>query len=98
LRRSEMYDVVIVGGSYSGMAAALQLARARRNVVVIDSGLRRNRFAPSSHGVLGQDGADPAEMAANAKAQLLQYPNVTWRDGTAVRAERRSDRFIVRMD
>lgn len=93
-----MYDVIIVGGSYAGMAAALQLARGRRNVCVIDAGQRRNRFASSSHGVLGQDGTAPSEHVGNAKAQLLRYPNVTWRDGTAVLAEKTGDSFAVHME
>ena len=50
------YDVIIAGGSYAGMSAGLQLARARRKVLVIDAGQRRNRFAATSHGFLGQDG------------------------------------------
>src|SRR5690606_40847737 len=82
-----MFDVIILGGSYSGMAAALQLARGRRSVLVIDAGVRRNRFASASHGLLGQDGKTPDEIASNAKAQLLEYPSVTWRDGTAIRSE-----------
>lgn len=45
-----MYDVIVVGGSYSGMAAALQLLRARRAVLVIDAGLRRNRVVSEAHG------------------------------------------------
>jgi thioredoxin reductase len=72
-----MFEVIIVGGSYAGMAAALQLARARRKVLVLDAGLRRNRFASSSHGLLGQDGEAPSEIASKAKAQLLKYPDVT---------------------
>ncbi len=32
------FDVIVVGGSYAGMAAALQLVRAWRRVVVIDAG------------------------------------------------------------
>lgn len=40
-------DVIVIGGSYAGMAAALQLARGRRQVAVIDAGIRRNRFAKS---------------------------------------------------
>lgn len=90
-----MYDILIVGGSYAGMAAALQLARGRRNVSVIDAGQRRNRFASTSHGLLGQDGKAPADIAGNAKAQLLTYPNVTWHDGTATFAEKTSDYFTV---
>ncbi|NWD87971.1 FAD-binding protein, partial [Pseudomonas sp. K5002] len=33
-----VYDVIIVGGSYAGMSAGLQLARARRKVLVVDAG------------------------------------------------------------
>lgn len=57
------YDLAVIGGSYAGMAAALQLARARRKVVVIDAGLRRNRFASHSHGFLTQDGVAPGRPA-----------------------------------
>lgn len=93
-----MDDVLVVGGSYAGMAAALQLARARRKVTVIDAGQRRNRFASHAHGVLGQDGKSPSEIADTAKAQLLRYPTVTWRDGTAVRAERTGEFFAVQTE
>lgn len=93
-----MYDVIIVGGSYAGMAAALQLARARRTVCVIDAAQPRNRFASASHGLLGQDGAAPSEIAANAKAQLLRYHTVTWRDGTVTRAEKDEDSFSVHLE
>ena len=61
-----LYDVIVVGGSYAGMAAALQLLRARRQVLIVDAGERRNRFAAHSHGFLGQDGADPAVIARQA--------------------------------
>ncbi len=80
------YDVVIIGGSFAGLSAALQNARARRRVVVIDAGRRRNRFASESHGFLGQDGRDPAAIVADARAQLLAYPTVTWLDDAAVGA------------
>jgi thioredoxin reductase len=35
-----MDDVIIIGGSFAGLAAALQLGRARRKVTVLDTGLR----------------------------------------------------------
>jgi len=88
-----MFDVVVVGGSYAGQSAALQLARARRKVLVVDGGKRRNRFADESHGFLTQDGADPAEIAARAREQLLKYPNVEWRDGVAENASGSADAF-----
>lgn len=78
-----IYDVIIIGGSYAGLSAALQLGRARRKVLVIDEGLRRNRFASHSHGLITQDHVDPAEIAAKALAQVLQYETVEWLPGRA---------------
>jgi len=89
------HDVVIIGGSYSGMSAALQLARARRNILIIDWGKRRNRFAAHSHGFLTRDGEDPSAIAAEAKRQLLLYPTVDWLDAEATEAERTERGFAV---
>jgi thioredoxin reductase len=89
------HDVIVIGGSYAGMAAALQLLRARRKVLVVDAGKRRNRFASHSHGFLGQDGADPAEIAATARRQLEAYPTLTWIDGVAESASGEKDGFAV---
>ncbi|MDI7861389.1 NAD(P)/FAD-dependent oxidoreductase [Rhizobiaceae bacterium n13] len=89
------HDVIVVGGSYAGMAAALQLVRARRTVLVIDAGQRRNRFASHSHGFLGQDGVDPAEIAASARGQLEAYPTLTWVEGQAASVSGSKDDFSV---
>jgi len=91
------HDAIVIGGSYAGMSAALQLARARRRVLVIDSSLRRNRFASASHGFLGHDGQAPGDIAAAARTQLLAYANVQWLDGTATQAETASDGFRISM-
>lgn len=79
-------DVLIVGGSYAGIAAGLILARARRPVTIIDAGLPRNRFASHSHGVLGLDGISGADLLKTARQQLLGYPSVRWITGEAVQA------------
>ncbi len=91
-----MYDVIIIGGSYAGLAAAMPLARARRKILVIDAGERRNRFAHASHGFLGQDGKDPAAIAAIGKAELLAYPTVTWLDGLATEARHTEGALVVK--
>ncbi len=89
------HDVIIVGGSYAGMAAALQLVRARRRVLIIDAGKRRNQAAADSHGFLSQDGADPAEIARTARQQLQAYPTLTWVEDVALDASGTRDAFSV---
>ncbi|MEO3998275.1 NAD(P)/FAD-dependent oxidoreductase [Mesorhizobium sp. CAU 1732] len=93
-----MYDVIIIGGSYAGMSAAMQVARARRRVAVIDAGMRRNRFATASHGFLGRDGHAPGLIAEEAKAQLMAYPTVDWIVGTAIQASGTIDDFRITTD
>ena len=80
------YDAIIIGGSYAGMAAALQLVRARRTVLVIDAGRRRNRFAGHAHGFLGQDGVPPGDIVRAAREQLDVYPTLRWHEGEATLA------------
>ena len=71
-----MDDVIIVGGSFAGLAAALQLGRARRKATVLDTGLPRNRFAGHSHGLLGHDHKPPLDILADARQQLARYPTI----------------------
>ena len=60
-----MHDVIIIGGSFAGLAAATQLGRARRDVLVLDTGLPRNRFAAHSHGFLTAKLKTGKAIAAN---------------------------------
>jgi thioredoxin reductase len=85
------HDVVIVGGSFAGLAAALYLARARKTVCIIDGGQPRNRFAAASHGLFAQDGSDPQTLLATMRGQVLAYPTVRVIGGRAVDAARESD-------
>ncbi|MBK5016763.1 NAD(P)/FAD-dependent oxidoreductase [Pantoea sp. S62] len=82
-----IYDTIIVGGSYAGISAGLQLARARRQILIIDAGQRRNRFADHSHGFLGHDGYHPGAIASKAREQLMAYPTVEWITNTAIHAK-----------
>lgn len=78
------FDVAVVGGSFAGLSAALQLSLARRRVVVLDDGLPRNRFADVSHGMLGHDGRSPADIRAIGRDQLLAYPTASLIDSRVV--------------
>lgn len=77
-------DVVIIGGSFAGLSAALYLGRARRSVVVVDSARPRNRFSHEAHGIFGHDGSNPADVLAKSRAQLLAYPTVRIENGEAL--------------
>ncbi|HYH80798.1 MAG TPA: NAD(P)/FAD-dependent oxidoreductase [Longimicrobium sp.] len=89
------YDVIVVGGSYAGLSAAMQLARARRRLLIVDAGLPRNRFAHAAHGFLGQDGKPPREIIGEAARQLSAYPTVEWAHGEAVDARKDDGGFTV---
>ncbi|EMN5129597.1 NAD(P)/FAD-dependent oxidoreductase [Burkholderia contaminans] len=90
------HEVIVIGGSFAGLSAAMQLARARRGVLVIDAGRPRNRFAAHAHGFFGQDGKPPAQIVDEAAAQLAAYPTVQRIAGDVRTAERDADgRFHV---
>jgi thioredoxin reductase len=86
------HDVIIIGGSFAGLSAAMYVARARRSVLVIDGGSPRNRFAAQSH---AQDGSEPGTMLATARSQVAAYPTVTFVEGKAINAARTPDGFSV---
>ncbi|MNH51713.1 Thioredoxin reductase [compost metagenome] len=89
------HDAVVIGGSYAGLSAALQLVRARRRVLVIDDNRPRNRFAARAHGVLSNDGRPGSEIAAVARAQVAAYPTAAFRMAEAVEATRIDGGFSV---
>lgn len=106
MKSPENFDVVVIGGSYSGLASAMALGRSLRKTMVIDSGAPCNRQTPYSHNFITQDGRPPLAIAADARKQVEQYPTVTfindWADSVMktpsdFRIETRSGRqFLAR--
>jgi len=93
-----MNDVIIIGGSFAGLAAALQLGRARRRVTVLDTNRQRNRFAGHSHGVLGHDHKPPQDILAEARQQLARYPTIKLVNARAESVSGTIDDFCVVTD
>lgn len=96
------WDVVVVGGGAAGLSAALVLAQANRQVLVVDDGRPRNRFDDHMHGYLSRDGTDPAELLAMGREEVARFGGEI-RSGTVTRAERREEdggwpRFTLTVD
>ena len=66
-------DVCVVGGSAAGLAAALQLGRQRRSVIVVDAGEPRNAPAAHMHSFLGREGLPPSGLAADGREEVRSY-------------------------
>src|SRR5690606_29849642 len=90
-----MEDVIIIGGSFAGLTAAMQLGRARRRVTVLDTGLNRNRYADAAHNILGHDGTPPGELLAKAREQIAAYPTIKLINAKAERVVGEADDFRI---
>ncbi len=98
MNENQQFDVIIVGGSYSGLAAGMALGRALRRVLIVDSGLPCNRQTPYSHNFITQDGVPPLEIAALARQQVARYATVELRNGLVTDAIRTEHGFDVQVD
>lgn len=92
------YDVIIIGGSYSGLAAAMALGRALKQVLIIDSGKPCNRQTPHSHNFITQDGETPSAIATLAKQQVEKYDTVKFFNGLALKGTKTEYGFEIQTD
>lgn len=91
------YDVVVVGGGAAGLSAALQLARSRRSVLVLDAGEPRNAPAAGVHGFLSRDGVSPATLLELGRAEVRGYGGQVV-EAHVSSASRQGDGFAVTLD
>ncbi|WP_166921342.1 NAD(P)/FAD-dependent oxidoreductase [Flavobacterium poyangense] len=92
------FEVIVVGGSYSGLSAAMSLGRSLRHVLVIDSGWPCNRQTPHSHNFITQDGEKPAVISALAKEQVALYETVQFYNGLVVQVLEKESKFEVKTE
>ena len=98
MNEHQLYDAIIIGGSFAGLSAALALGRARRAVLIIDSGNPCNRQSPYAHNLLMHDGEPPTVLLARSKEQVLCYPTVQFLEGRAVSGKKEADVFEIMTD
>lgn len=88
-------DVVVIGAGPAGLAVALNLVRARRRVVLVDSNRPRHAVSLMSHGFITRDGTTPLEFRRLGREEVEGYDEATVLSGTVTNVERQGDGFIV---
>lgn len=95
MTNNRKFDAIIVGGSYSGLSAAMSLGRSLRHVLVIDNGAPCNSQTPHSHNFITHDGHTPRQIAEAAKKQVEAYNTVHFHNGLAIQGKKISDGFEI---
>ena len=95
--RVPQLDTVVVGGGPAGLSVALALGRARRQVLVLDTGRPANIGSSAIGGLLGHSGVAPVELRRAGREQLVDLPTVEVRDAAVVDADVGSERLGVRL-
>lgn len=91
----KQYEVIIIGGSYSGLSAAMALGRSHRKTLVIDNGKPCNQQTPYSHNFITHDGLEPAIIAQKAKKDLIKYKTIEFLEDLAIGAEKSEIGFTI---
>ncbi|MGW5731659.1 MULTISPECIES: NAD(P)/FAD-dependent oxidoreductase [Streptomyces] len=91
----DVVDVVVVGGGAAGLSAALTLSRARRSVLVVDSGEPRNAPADGVHGFLSREGLAPGELLRIGREEVAGYGGRVVAD-RVTEIRRDGEAFVVR--
>jgi thioredoxin reductase len=89
---------VIVGGGPAGLSAALVLGRARRRVLVLDTGRPANAASNGIGGLLAQANMAPPELRAAGHDQLRGFANVEVREGAVLDAVPAPEGFAIQVE
>jgi thioredoxin reductase len=97
-RHVKRWDVVIAGAGPAGCSAALILGRARRHVLLCDTGTPRSWASKQMHAYLSRDGIPPARFLEMARREALRYPGVRFVPVAVRTARRDAGGFVVSLD
>lgn len=93
----ERYDVVVVGGSFSGTAAAVLLARCQLSVLVIDAHEPRNRASSALHAYPGREDVCLKTVVRGFQKERFKY-GVEEHSGTVISLLKQGEQFLLSLD
>jgi thioredoxin reductase len=91
------WDVIIAGAGPAGLSAALILGRARRRVLLCDTGTPRSWASKRMHAYLSRDGIAPDRFRDDARREVLRYPGVRYAPLEVIDAKRHGAGFVAAM-
>ena len=94
-KQTKDFDVIIIGGSYAGLSAAMTLGRALRTVLIVDSGKSFTTGNIHAHNFITQDGEVLSTIATKAKEQVLKYRKVKFLKDKVESVIKQKEKFIV---
>ncbi|AUS06112.1 NAD(P)/FAD-dependent oxidoreductase [Pseudotamlana carrageenivorans] len=90
------FEVIIIGGGYAGLSAALSLGRSLRKVLIIEgnspSANKRSKF---SYNFITQDGIKPESILKQAKDQILKYDTLKFISDIAISVQKSNDLCFI---
>lgn len=92
---TERFDVVVVGAGPAGLSAALNLVRARRTVLLLDSNRPRNSATFQAHGFLTRDGISPLELRRLGREEFEGYAEATFEKSSVSSIDKDDEGFTV---
>lgn len=95
METQKQYEIIIIGGSFAGLSAALALGRSLRKVLIVDSRQPCNRQTPFSHNFLTRDGEPPLQILDKARQELKAYPTLDQLEDMVRAARPDGEGFLV---
>ncbi|ARD55293.1 NAD(P)/FAD-dependent oxidoreductase [Bacillus safensis] len=90
-----LLDCAIIGGGPAGLSAALVVGRGRKQVIIFDNELPRNRVTQESHGFITNDGMTPFEIRQAGEADLQKYPHIQIKRSQIVDIQKKEESFTL---
>jgi thioredoxin reductase len=86
-----MFDILVIGGGFAGLATAIGAARNVHTVLVFDSKEYRNERSPHFHQLPTWDGKSPSEFHQAARDEALKNYNTISFKVTKIESVKRTD-------